>query len=229
MALTDTAIKVAKPGAADRKLADGKGLYLLVTTTGSKLWRLKYRLNGKEKKLALGAYPEVGLEDARARRDEARKAAETGRDPAVAKREARIAKRIAAANTFGAIAHEYIAKLEAEGRAPVTIGTARWLLSKLTPALGTRPVAEITPHELLAVLKATERAGQRSARQHGGCDLSPVGCSATRWRQHGRPSILRSPFKARWFRRSRATMRRSPIQSPSTGCCARSRAMPGSR
>ena len=161
MALTDTAVRLAKSGESDRKLADEKGLYLLVTTTGSKLWRLKYRIGGKEKKLALGAYPEIGLKEARARRDEARKVAQEGSDPAVAKREARIAKRIASANTFLAVADEFIAKLEAEGRADVTIGKTRWLLAKLTPALGTRPIAEISPHELLAVLKASERAGHR--------------------------------------------------------------------
>ena len=161
MALTDTTIRTAKAGESDRKLADEKGLYLLVTTTGSKLWRLKYRVDGKEKKLALGAYPEVSLKDARIARDAARKVAQSGGDPALAKREDRIAKRIASANTFGAIAEEYIAKLEAEQKADVTIGKTRWLLSKLAPSLGTRPVAEITPHELLAVLRVSEKAGQR--------------------------------------------------------------------
>ncbi len=161
MALTDTAIRTAKAGEGDRKLADGKGLYLLVTSSGSKLWRLKYRVDGKEKKLALGAYPEISLKDARAARDAARKVAQSGSDPAVAKREGRIAKRIASANTFGAIAEEYIAKLKAEQKADVTIGKTRWLLSKLAPALGTRPIAEITPHELLAVLRVSEKAGHR--------------------------------------------------------------------
>ena len=161
MALTDTAVRLAKAGDSDRKLADGKGLYLLVTATGSKLWRLKYRIDGKEKKLALGSYPEVGLKQARARRDAARQSAQAGSDPSIAKREARIANRIAAANTFGGIADEYIAKLEAEGKAAVTIAKTRWLLTKLSPALGTRPIAEISPHELLAVLKKVERAGQR--------------------------------------------------------------------
>jgi hypothetical protein len=68
MALTDTAIRLAKAESNDRKLADSKGLYLLVTVSGSKLWRLKYRIDGKEKKLALGSYPEVGLKQARTRR-----------------------------------------------------------------------------------------------------------------------------------------------------------------
>lgn len=161
MALTDTAIKQAKPGDIDRKLADEKGLYLLVTAGGSKLWRLKYRIDGKEKKLALGSYPDVGLKEARARRDAARTAAEAGSDPAAAKREARIARQFAAANTFGAIAEEYIAKLEAENKADVTVAKTRWLLSKLSPALAKRPIADITPHELLAVLRAAERKGHR--------------------------------------------------------------------
>lgn len=161
MALTDTAIRTAKAGASDRKLADSKGLYLLVTVSGSKLWRLKYRIDGKEKKLALGSYPEVGLKVARARRDAARQAAHAGSDPSVVKREARIAKQIATANTFAGIAEEYIAKLEAEGKAAVTIAKTRWLLTKLSPALGDRPIAEISPHELLAVLKKVERVGQR--------------------------------------------------------------------
>lgn len=161
MALTDTAIRLAKAESNDRKLADSKGLYLLVTASGSKLWRLKYRIDGKEKKLALGSYPEVGLKQARTRRDAARQSAQAGSDPSIIKREARIAKRIAATNTFGGIAEEYIAKLEAEGKAAVTIAKTRWLQSKLSPALGTRPMAEISPHELLAVLKKVERAGQR--------------------------------------------------------------------
>ncbi len=161
MALTDTTIRNATAGPKDRKLADEKGLYLLVTAGGSKLWRVKYRVNGKEKKLALGAYPEVSLKGARTARDIARKSAQAGGDPAAAKRETRAAKRVAAGNTFGGIAEEFIAKLEAEGKANVTVGKARWLLSKLSPVLGARPVAEITPAELLGVLRASERAGQR--------------------------------------------------------------------
>jgi integrase len=166
MALTDTAIRLAKTDGSDRKLADSKGLYLLLTASGSKLWRLKYRIDGKEKKLALGSYPEVGLKEARARRDAARQSAQAGNDPSIIKREARIANRMAAATTFAGIADEYIAKLEAEGKAAVTIAKTRWLLTKLSPALGTRPIAEISPHELLAVLKKVERAGHRETARH---------------------------------------------------------------
>lgn len=161
MALTDTGIRNAGAGAKDYKLFDEKGLYLLVTAGGSKLWRIKYRVNGKEKKLSLGAYPEVSLKDARAARDQARKETQAGRDPSATKREARTVNRIAAGNTFGGIAEEYIAKLIAEGKAEVTIGKTRWLLSKLSPALGTRPISEITPAELLTVLRKSEKVGQR--------------------------------------------------------------------
>jgi hypothetical protein len=159
--LTDTAIRLAKAELSGRKLADSNGLYLLVTVSGSKLWRLKYRIDGKEKKLALGRYPEVGLKEARTRRDAARQLAQTGKDPSIVRREARIANRIAADNTFGGIAKEYIAKLEAEGKAEVTIAKTRWLLTKLSPVLGTRPISQINPHKLLSVLKKVERAGQR--------------------------------------------------------------------
>lgn len=161
MALTDTAIRNATAGPKDRKLADEKGLYLLVTAGGSKLWRLKFRIDGKEKKLALGSYPDVSLKDARSARDLARKSMQAGVDPTAAKREERAAKRNAAGNTFGGIAGEYIAKLEAEGKADVTIAKAYWLLSKLSPALGKRPISEITPAELLAVLRKSEKIGQR--------------------------------------------------------------------
>lgn len=161
MALTDTAIRTATAGPKDRKLADDKGLYLLVTAGGSKLWRFKYRVNGKEKKLSLGAYPEVSLKEARLACDRARKTVHAGSDPSEAKREAKVTKRVAAGNTFGGIAEEYIAKLVAEGKAEVTIAKTRWLLSKLSPALGTRPISEITPAELLTVLRKSEKVGQR--------------------------------------------------------------------
>ena len=161
MALTDTAIRRAKSAERDWKLADEKGLYLLVTPAGSKLWRLKYRINGKERKLALGQYPDLGLKEARAKRDAARTQLEEGIDPARVKKEARVAAKIGAGNTFSAVAEEYISKIEQEGRAEVTIAKARWLLCQLAPGIGALPVADVSPHELLSVLKKIERAGKR--------------------------------------------------------------------
>jgi len=159
--LTDTQIRNAKPGPKERKIADGKGLYLAVTPSGSKLWRYKYRFHRKEKKLALGAYPEISLKIARHRCEDARRLLETGVDPSQAKQEGRVAAIMAAGNTFAMVADEFIEKLAQEGRAENTIIKAQWLRAQLMPALGHRPVAEIKPYELLAVLKKVENAGKR--------------------------------------------------------------------
>ena len=135
MALTDTAIRNAKPGDKPKKLFDERGLFLLVQPSGGKLWRLKYRYLGKEKKLSLGRYPDVSLKVARDRRDEARTLLANGADPASVKAEIASERREAASNTFSTIADEYIAKIEKEGRAAVTIKKTQWLLS----LLGARP------------------------------------------------------------------------------------------
>ncbi|WP_221792623.1 tyrosine-type recombinase/integrase [Aquisediminimonas sediminicola] len=159
MALSDVKIRTLKKPERDTKIADEKGLFLLHTKSGSKLWRFKYRYQGKEKLLALGSYPEVGLATARARRDDARTLLADGIDPSAEKRRAAVAAAISAATTFGSVAHEYIDKTENEGRADATIRKSRWLLSLLEPALGKRPISEITPQELLETLKKIERRG----------------------------------------------------------------------
>jgi integrase len=159
VALTDVAVRSAKPRDKDYKLADAGGLYLLVTPAGGKLWRLKYRVHGVEKKLALGRYPEVTLGAARKARDAAREAASAGQDPSAQKRLDRIAARIAIGTTFGDVAQESITKAEREGRAPATLAKLRWAREWLMPALGPRPVTQIEPHELLAVLKKQEVGG----------------------------------------------------------------------
>lgn len=161
MALTDTAVRKAKTKAKNWKLSDERGLYLLVTAGGSKLWRFKYRFNGKEKKLAFGRFPELALKDARTRRDAARALIEAGLDPSQVKKDARIATMLGVSNTFSAIAEEYIHRAEQEGRAQPTLAKARWLLALLSPAIGSRPIADITPHELLSALKKIEEAGKR--------------------------------------------------------------------
>ena len=159
MALTDTAIRNSKPRDKDYKLADGGGLYLLVTPAGGRLWRLKYRADGVERKLALGKYPDVTLADARKARDAARAKASAGDDPAAIKRRERIARKLAAGTTFGAVALEYVEKAEREGRSPATIAKLRWARNWLIPAVGRRPIDQIEAHELLAVLKRLESNG----------------------------------------------------------------------
>jgi integrase len=159
MPLNDVAIRAAKPGPKPVKLSDEKGLFLLIAPSGGKLWRFKYRFAGKEKKLALGRYPDVPLKDARERCAEARKLIAAGIDPSEKKRADRLDATLKAATTLKAVADEYIAKCEREGRADVTVGKARWLLSLLEPALGSRPIDEISPAELLAALKKVEARG----------------------------------------------------------------------
>jgi integrase len=160
MALTDTAIRNAKPKDKPYKVADAQGLYLLVNPTGSKLWRIKYRMEGAERKLALGAYPEITLAEARAARDAARKQLAHSIDPNAAKRQARIEASIRAGNTFASVAEELIEKKGREGRAATTLEKQRWLLKLLGVDFGKRPVADITPQELLHELKKHERRGR---------------------------------------------------------------------
>lgn len=160
MALTDTGIRNAKPKDKPYKVADSQGLYLLVNPKGSKLWRIKYRINGVERKLALGAYPEITLAEARTARDAARRQLAHAVDPNVAKRQARIEASIRAGNSFATVADELIEKKGREGRAATTLEKQRWLLKLLGSDFGKRPVADITPQELLHELKKHERRGR---------------------------------------------------------------------
>jgi integrase len=123
------------------------------------LWRLKYRCNGKEKKLAIGAYPEVGLKEARDKRDEARSLLAAGIDPGQKKKADKQARALQAVNTFEAVADEFIAKREREGLAAVTLSKARWLLELLATNIGSRPIAQITAPELLSALQTVEKKG----------------------------------------------------------------------
>lgn len=160
MALTDTAIRNAKPKEKPYKVTDAQGLYLLVNPRGSKLWRVKYRMNGVERKLALGSYPEITLAEARAARDAARRQLAHAVDPNVAKRQARIEASIRASNSFATVAEELIDKKTREGLAEPTLEKMRWFVKLLGPDFGKRPVTEITPQELLHELRKHERRGR---------------------------------------------------------------------
>lgn len=159
MPLTDTQIKTLKPDAKPRKVADEKGLFLLLTPTGGKLWRLKFRFDGKEKLLALGSYPDVSLKDARARRDEARKLLADGIDPAEERKAAKAARVVAVANNFEAIAREWFGK-QASGWADTHADKILQRLEKdVFPWLGSRPISGITPPDLLATVRRIEARG----------------------------------------------------------------------
>jgi integrase len=163
--LTDKAIRAARPGAKPYKLSDGGGLYLFVKPNGSRLWRMKYRVDGIEKTLSFGAYPQVSLSLARERRDESKRLTAKGVDPG-AKRKAEKAARN---DTFEAIAREWLEMQarpdEKNGRAALasaTLGKAKWIFeSLLFPYLGQRPISKITSPELLQVLRRIEARGRR--------------------------------------------------------------------
>jgi len=160
MPLTDTKIRAAKPTDKTYRLSDEKGMYLEVTKAGGRYWRMKYRYLGKEKRLALGVYPETSLAQARAKRDEARAQLAEGTDPGQARKTAKQEQAKASANSFEAIAREWhgiqAAGRWTEGHASKTL---QGLEKHIFPTLGHRPIAEITPAELLAVLKAMQAGG----------------------------------------------------------------------
>jgi integrase len=157
--LTEVAIKNSKPKDKPFKLADGGGLYLEITPNGAKYWRLKYRYADKEKRLALGVYPEVTLKEARIRKQNARKLLADGTDPGNQRRQEKLARKAGAESNFKAIAQEWAKKEESHWSASY-IKRIGWVLDKnLYPWLGHRPIAEITAQELLAVLKRIESKG----------------------------------------------------------------------
>jgi integrase len=158
MALTDTAIRNAKPRAKAFKLADAAGLYLEVMPGGARYWRLRYRYAGKDTRLALGVYPEVTLAEARQRRDAARATLRDGRDPGAERKSDKVRRVIAAGSTFDAVSREWMAAQKRK-LAPATFAKSQWLLDQVMPWLGTRPIAEIDPPELLAALKRIEARG----------------------------------------------------------------------
>lgn len=169
MALTDTAIRNAKARDKDYKLADSGGLYLLITPAGGKLWRLKFRVDGKERKLALGRYPEISLAEARKQRDAARSQMAQGADPAREKQRRKVHAKLSAENTFGAIAAEYCAKRKRDGDrrwAPSTAIRCEFLLERLGASIGHLPIADIEPADVLAAVRKIESRGKlESARR----------------------------------------------------------------
>jgi integrase len=159
MPLTDSAIKALKPKDKSYKVADEKGLYLQVTQTGGRLWRMKFRgAGGVEKKLSLGAYPEIPLKRARELRDEARALLASGIDPAEKKRRDKHAAKVNAANTFSELAKAYIDKNRRDGLAEATVGKRKWFLRLVEKSLGHRPIADIAPFEVLEAVRPYEAA-----------------------------------------------------------------------
>ena len=159
MPLSDTQLRSLKPESKPRKLSDFEGLFLLVNPSGSRLWRFSYRFGGKQKLLALGAYPAVSLREARRAKDDARELLAKGMDPAHERKVAKARKRMAAANTFEAVANEWF-DARKDGWVPSYSDRLKARLdADLIPYLGRRPIAEIEPVELLSTIRSIEGRG----------------------------------------------------------------------
>lgn len=155
MCLTDITIRNAKSGKKPIRLFDERGLYLEISPAGGKWWRLKYRFDGKEKRLSLGVYPDIGLKDARDRRDEARKLLATGIDPSENRKAQKSARFEQAANSFEVIAREWFAKYAPTWNANHGDRILRRFERDIFPWIGKQPIAP----ELLTVIRRIESRG----------------------------------------------------------------------
>lgn len=159
MPLTNIACKNAKPSPKARKLADGGGLYLEVLPSGGKYWRMKYRFNGKEKRLAFGVYPDVTLDEAREERNKAKKILVEGKDPSDLKKQDKLIAKVSYENTFENVAREWH-----EGQKALWVPShATRIIHRLEKdvfsKIGTRPISDITAPELLSVVRQIENRG----------------------------------------------------------------------
>lgn len=172
MALTDTAIRNAKPAEKPVRLSDEGGLYLLLNINGSKWWRFDYRFAGKRKTLSMGVYPDVGLKDARERRDLARKQLANEIDPGATRKATKAAKTERAANSFEVICREWLEHKRS------TVEEAQYLKAKarlekdVFPWMGCRPIAEITAPEILTVLRRIDDRGARYTAHKAKSEIS---------------------------------------------------------
>lgn len=155
--LTDTAARTAKPGKKPVRLFDSGGMYLEVSPSGGKWWRLKYRHLGKEKRLSLGVYPEISLKAARERRDESRKLLAEGIDPSENRKASRSTRVDRAANSFEVVAREWFEKYSPNWAANHSSRILRRLEKDIFPWLGGRPIADIKAPELLATIRRMEK------------------------------------------------------------------------
>lgn len=158
--LTDTAVRNAKPKDKTYTLGDGDGMYLEITPSGTKFWRMAYRqTNGKPNRLTFGKYPEVTLAEARNKRLAARKLLDQGIDPARAKREEKQSKAVAALHTFEAVARAWLAKTAADRAASTQDKNTVWLERNIFPTIGALPISTIRPKDVLAALRFIEARG----------------------------------------------------------------------
>lgn len=159
MPLTDSKLRSLGPREAAYKVADFQGLFVHVKPSGARLWKLKYRFDGKEKLLSFGAYPTVSLAQARHLRDEARKILAAGGDPGEVKQDRKREERERRGITFASQAEAFIDKARREGKAQATMDKTEWLLGMANAAFGTKPISEVSPPMILACLRRVEAKG----------------------------------------------------------------------
>lgn len=159
MPLNDARIRALKPSTKPTKHGDTGGLLLVVSPTGSKLWRMVYRFDGKQKQLSFGTWPDVSLAEARSSRDTARKLLASGVDPSAKKKEERVARERVVTDSFAALAEELLVKNEREGKSAATLGKKRWLVSLATIDLGAKQITEISASDILVPLRRVEAQG----------------------------------------------------------------------
>lgn len=155
--LTLPKVRNAQPHEHSYKLADGLGLTLLVESSGAKLWRFRYRYGGRENMISFGRWPEVSIADARRLRDEARMKLRDGINPSAARRQARLEREVSSGNTFAAVATDWIEANRNEWMPSHVERVQSSLDRDILPALGARPIADISAAEVLAVVKRVEK------------------------------------------------------------------------
>ena len=159
MALTDIEVKWAKPQAEDYRLPDSGGLYVWVTKAGVKAWRWDYRVNGKQKTMTLGPYPEMRPAEARAKHGDARKLKSSGVDPMERRKQQKLAAKSADTGSFASVARHWWEHWKADKSERHAVTTWERLQANVLPKLGARPIREIEAPELVAIVKEIEKRG----------------------------------------------------------------------
>jgi integrase len=161
--LKDQQVKAAKPATEKYTLRDENGLFLLVTPTGGKLWRWKFRFGGKEKLMSYGQYPDISIADAREAHQRARTLLAKGTDPMTAKKadkEARKEQEAAKEHSFRSVSESWLEHWSADKSAQHVDATRRRLKANVLPLLGSRPVGEIEPSEIVRMVRTIEARGR---------------------------------------------------------------------
>ncbi len=208
MPLTDTRIRNAKPNDRAYKLSDSGGMYMLVKPDGARYWRMDYRFVGKRRTLALGIYPTITLSQARVRLEEARKLLASNIDPGAAKKAAKRASKLASANTFEAVAREWLANQRNRLAPKYWFLLLTRLEADIFPQIGSRPVAEIDAPELLETLRRVERRGviETARRLRQTCGQVFRYAVATGRAKHDPSTALRGALKSPGRKRGHRVM-----------------------